>query len=493
MADADVYSKGRKWYHWYHPADSHAERKLVAKLDLLIVTYAFITYWAKYLDQSNLNNAYVSGMSDDLGFEGNELVHFQTMYNLGAVLGQLPFALLFPKIRMNILVPALDILWGVFTLLQYRAQGYSEIMAYRFLVGLFESAFFPAVHYVLGSWYRGDEINRRGGVFYVGLTLGTLTASLIQSACSANLDGVHGLAGWRWMFIINSIITLPLGLVGFWLWPGTPDNAKSIFLSKEELALAKERLERAGHTHDIKPVSWEMAKKVFLGWKLWILVLWDIFFWNACLNASTAPYLLWLKSLKRYSRSRLNDLSATAPGLGIFYVLFICFGADLVFGRPWAITIAHSWNLLGVIILLIWNVPESAKLFAFNTSYSSVAMSSVLYGWANDILKHDVNERSFTLVAMNAIAQSTTVWTPLIFWKTVEAPRYVKGFSFTAASAICLIAMTWIVHYFHQRQEREFAAKHAEVASSSDYEVRVCSPPKHNMQTSVNSVHDMEA
>jgi hypothetical protein len=47
-------------------------------------------------------------MSDDLGFEGNELVHFQTMYNLGAVLGQLPFALLFPKIRMSILVPAIQ-------------------------------------------------------------------------------------------------------------------------------------------------------------------------------------------------------------------------------------------------------------------------------------------------------------------------------------------------------------------------------------------------
>jgi hypothetical protein len=77
-------------------------------------------------------------MSEDLNFHGNELVHFQIMYNLGAVLGQLPFALLFPKIRMNILVPALDILWGVFTLLQYRSQSYSEIMAYRFLVGLFE-------------------------------------------------------------------------------------------------------------------------------------------------------------------------------------------------------------------------------------------------------------------------------------------------------------------------------------------------------------------
>ena len=74
-------------------------------------------------------------------------------------------------------------------------------------------------------------------------------------------------------------------------------------------------------------------------------------------------------------------------------------------------------------------------------------------GWANDILKHDVTERSFTLIAMNAIAQSTTVWTPLIFWKTVEAPRYVKGFSWTVANALCLIAMTWVVNHFHQRQE----------------------------------------
>lgn len=77
-------------------------------------------------------------MSEDLGFNGNQLVHFQTMYALGAVVGQLPFALIFPKVRMNLVVPGLDIMWGIFTLLQYRSQGYSEIMAYRFLVGLFE-------------------------------------------------------------------------------------------------------------------------------------------------------------------------------------------------------------------------------------------------------------------------------------------------------------------------------------------------------------------
>lgn len=136
------------------------------------------------------------------------------MYTAGAVIGQLPFMFIFPMFPMNYTIPALEAGWGIFTLLQYRAQGYAELMAYRFFVGIFEvsntsedvqfiyllafqAAFFPGVHFVLGAWYRGDELGRRGGVFYVGQMLGTLTAGLIQSGATSNLDGVRGLAGWR--------------------------------------------------------------------------------------------------------------------------------------------------------------------------------------------------------------------------------------------------------------------------------------------------------
>lgn len=58
------------------------------------------------------------------------------------------------------------------------------------------------MHYIFGAWYRGDEIARRGGVFYVGLTLGTLTAGLIQAGASSSLHDVNGLAGWRWMYVV---------------------------------------------------------------------------------------------------------------------------------------------------------------------------------------------------------------------------------------------------------------------------------------------------
>jgi hypothetical protein len=130
----------RKWYQikWFADDDTKEERQLILKLDLLIVPYAFLAYWTKYIDQSNINNAYVSGLSDDLNLRGNALVHLQTIYTVGAVLGQIPFAYLFTKFPMSWVIPALDISWGVFTLLQYRVTSYGELMAYRFLVGWFE-------------------------------------------------------------------------------------------------------------------------------------------------------------------------------------------------------------------------------------------------------------------------------------------------------------------------------------------------------------------
>lgn len=77
-------------------------------------------------------------MQESLNLQGNDLVNLQTIYTVGAVLGQLPFAYLFTKYPVSYLIPGMDLLWGVFTLLQYRATSYEEMMAYRFLVGWFE-------------------------------------------------------------------------------------------------------------------------------------------------------------------------------------------------------------------------------------------------------------------------------------------------------------------------------------------------------------------
>ncbi|RMJ18262.1 hypothetical protein BHE90_002535 [Fusarium euwallaceae] len=433
----------RRWYHWYSPTDSPEERKLILKLDLLLVPYAFAIYWVKYVDQTNINNAYVSGMAEELGFTGNQLVQFQTIFVVGNVVGLLPFIYLFPRVPMHYLVPSLDLGWGIFTLLQYRAHSYAEIMAYRFMVSIFEASYFPGVHFVLGSWYRSDEIGRRGGIFYIGLTLGTMTASLLQGAATQYLDGVNGLPGWRWAFIINAVITLPLAFVGYFIWPGTPDKPNRLVMKKSEIALAKERLERAGSKVQSTPFSWTLLRRIFTSWQFYLLVIWDIFFFNT--SANSAAFLLWIKSLNRYSTTRLNQLGAISPGLGIFFVLFINFSADLWIGRPAAITLASAINFTGLVILATWNVPEAAKWFAFSVGYSAVAVSSVLYGWANTILRHNNEQRALTLILMTAIATSTNAWIPLLVYPTVEAPRFPKGYVYSAVMAVGLVTMTQVI------------------------------------------------
>ncbi|KAH8661600.1 retrograde regulation protein 2 [Tricladium varicosporioides] len=468
LANPHAKRKGRAWYHWYSAEDSPEERRLIVKLDLLIIPYAVIAYWIKYIDQSNLNNAYVSGLKEDLGFNGNQLVELNSMYVTGAVIGQLPFTFLFPMFPMNWTIPALEAGWGIFTLLQYRTQSYSELMAYRFFVGIFEAAFFPGVHYVLGAWYRGDELGRRGGVFYVGQMLGTLTAGFIQSGTSANLDGVRGLAGWRWMFIISALMTIPVAIAGVFIWPGTPAKPNKLFLSDREFDLAVSRLKavRSDTTDTAKQSRLQLVKKIVKDWKIYILTFWAILFWNSG-STSYGGYLLWLKSLKRFSTPKVNQLGTTAPALGIFYVLFVNFSSDLLWGPSGAIAFAHAWNFTAMVILAVWKVPEAAKWFAFNSTYTQVAMSSVLYGWANDILRHDSNERSFILVFMNLVAQSTTAWTGVLVFKTKEGPRFLKGWTFCAVNSAVLVAFTYaIIGPLARRLERKYVSDSESIEES---------------------------
>ncbi|KAJ5112489.1 hypothetical protein N7532_000534 [Penicillium argentinense] len=475
----------RKWYslQWFADHDTKEERRLILKLDLLIIPYAFLAYWTKYIDQANINNAYVSGLKEDLGLYGNELVQLQMMYTIGAVVGQLPFAFLFTKLPMHWIIPFMDIAWGIFTLVQYRANSYAELAAYRFLVGWFEAAYYPGMHYIFGSWYRSDEIARRGGCFYVGLTLGTLTASLIQAGTSSRLDGVNGLAGWRWMYIICAVITLPVAILGYFLLPGTPEKANRLILKEKDLDLAKSRLEKASHSIKEETVSWRAILNVGRNWRLWALLWLNIFFWNGSVNTTTGGYQLWLKSLNRFSTSRLNELAAASPALGIFYTLFVCFASDLLLGPAWAITFSHTWNIIGLIILVVWNVPESALWFAFLTTYSAVAMSSVLYGWINSQLRASPVQRAVALVFVNMIAQSTTAWTPLLVFKTVEGPRFTKGYSFVLGNAICLIALAHIVqHFVSQEEKRELGRGSNSDVESADYSSNLESGPREDLK-----------
>ncbi|KAG5357930.1 putative transporter SEO1 [Yarrowia sp. B02] len=446
-----------KRFGWFDPDDTPAEKRLIMKLDIILTFYCFVIYWIKYLDQSNINNAYVSGLKEDVGLKGNDLVTIQALYSAGAIIFQIPFIYIIPKFPCNYVLPIMDFGWGVMSLLLYLTKNPGGVKALRFFVGAFEAAWYPLMHYMLGSWLKPREINRRAGFVYCAQFLGTTTSGLLAAAAITHLDGYLGHKGWQWLFILDGIISLPIGLLGIWILPGTPERCTSLFLTEEEIVLARERLKKSSEdSHQLNLFDIQLWKNIVNSWKLWIPMITGVFFWCTGGLSSNGSFILWLKSLNRYTPAEINNMSTITPALGIAWVAIVVTIAD--YGNRWmAIIFAEIWVIIGAVILAVWNVPESAIWLAWCTSYFSCSMSASLYSWINDICRHNAQERAIILLLVNAISQTSQTWTSVLVFKTVEAPRYLKGYCFTAACSLLLVIMTFVMLWFYKKQERKDA------------------------------------
>lgn len=86
----------------------------------------------------------------------------------------------------------------------------------------------------VGSWYTPRELGKRATIFWVAGSIGSIFSGFLQAAAYSNLNGVHGLSGWRWLFVVDAIITLPIAIISYFFLPDLPLKGESPWwLSKE--------------------------------------------------------------------------------------------------------------------------------------------------------------------------------------------------------------------------------------------------------------------
>ncbi|CAK7903755.1 vitamin H transporter [[Candida] anglica] len=458
-----------KW-SWLGTGSSPQERKLLLKLDAHIVIYAMLGYWCKFLDSANLTNAYVSGMKEDIGMVGNDLINTQVLQSTASILFGLPFLYLVPRYPTNYLLFISEMLWSLFTLVSYVAPNVAGLKGIRFMVGGFEAAYFPIIHYTLGMYYKPSEISSRASIFYCGQYLGILTSGLLQSTIFDHLDGVNGLDGWKWMFIIDGILSFFVAFLGLFLMPGNPFKCYSIFLTDDEIKLCRKRMRENGTDGGENITNffhWPTWKKMVTSWHFWIMTIAGIGGYNAN-NTTMGSFALWLKSQNKYSIGQLNNLTAIPPALGMVYVIFTCFTADITQKRFLMIVFAQLMNLIGCVILTVWDVPPAAKWFAFYFGYWSWAQSSVFYPVLNDILRHDANLKAIEWQVNYLLGFQSYAWISKLIWPTVDAPRFKNGFMVSGIMGMVEAVFVMIGYFFYKRDERNRAALEGIVLYNSD-------------------------
>ena len=105
------------------------------------------------------------------------------------------------------------LVWGVVSCAQAATYSFGGLLACRIMLGVVEAPFFPGAVMLMSSWYTRAELAHRIAWFYSGNALANMFGGLLGAGVLGNLHMAHGIAGWRWLFIIEGVITIGVAFV----------------------------------------------------------------------------------------------------------------------------------------------------------------------------------------------------------------------------------------------------------------------------------------
>ncbi|KAF2814447.1 putative MFS nicotinic acid transporter Tna1 [Mytilinidion resinicola] len=221
--------------------DEAEVKKILRKVDWRLLPLLSIIYLLSFLDRGNIGNARVAGLEKDLKLTPAQFNLCLTAFFFPYAAFEVPSNIVLKFLRPSIYIPILMIAWGTVMTLSGIVKGYSGLLAVRIFLGFTEAGLFPGATYILTNWYCRRELQGRMAFFYSAATLAGAFSGLLAYAI-IKMDGVGGLAGWRWIFILEGIVTVVVACVLPFVLPDSPETAR--FLSEKDRRFLVQRLSR---------------------------------------------------------------------------------------------------------------------------------------------------------------------------------------------------------------------------------------------------------
>ncbi|KAF4856215.1 putative transporter [Colletotrichum siamense] len=248
--------------------DPVAEKKLLRKLDFWLAPMMIICFLVAYLDRSNIGNAAIAGMNEDLNLTGNRLNVAVTVFYVTYITFEIPASLILKKARPSRLIPFFILAWSATVVGSAFVTNYASLLATRLLIGMFESGLFPCLTLYLSTFYKREEQARRISYLFVAAALSGAFGGLLAYGLTS-LHGASGLAGWRWLFLIEGVVSLAVGLAIIVLLPDSFETAK--WLTNDDKNLMRIRAEQArvyqGESENFDKTEVKLA---FMDPKVWL-------------------------------------------------------------------------------------------------------------------------------------------------------------------------------------------------------------------------------
>ncbi|KAJ8130194.1 hypothetical protein O1611_g3436 [Lasiodiplodia mahajangana] len=284
--DPDTAEKYHPRHDWenYHRFDPRArwtwaeEYLVIRKMDARIMIWVCVMAVALEFDRMNLIVALADNLLGDLKLSTNDYNMGNTIFKAAFLVAELPAQLLSKWIGPDRMIPIQLTLWSVVTSAQFGLSGKSSFYATRALLGILQGGFIPNIILYLSYFYKHNETTVRLGFFWSAGATGQIVANLIGVGL-LELRGRLGYAGWRWLFLVEGLLTLLIGLFSFVLVPAGPCQTASWFRGKagwfneREETIMVNRIIREDPSksdmHNREPITLGLLWKCLTDYDLW--------------------------------------------------------------------------------------------------------------------------------------------------------------------------------------------------------------------------------
>ena len=456
------------------------ERKLLFKIDVFVLSFVCLQFWINYVDRIGFTNAYISGMKESLHMKGDEFNITTTCFTVGYIIGMIPNNLILLVVSPRIWLSFCTFAWGFMTLSLYHVTTFRHCCAIRFFQALFESCTFTGTQLILGSWYKESELPIRTSIFTSSGLVGSMFSGFMQSSIFHHLDGKCNLEGWRWLFIIDFCVTMPIVIYGFIFFPGMPEshqnnndtatNASNVgksrwstwldkvsmarfVFSEQELQYARRRLPVRDETTTL---DWSVAARTLKRWHWWLFSLIWVLGGENISFASNSTFALWLEN-QGYTLTQRNNYPS-----GIFAVGIVATVGSAVYlskvprARHWHVSIFMS--VVMVIVAIMIRVSPLDPKVVFTAQYLGgvcYAGQSVFFAWANVVCYDDLQERAIVLASMNMFSGAVNAWWSLLFYAAQMVPGFVRGCYAMIGTAVSSAILSVIIRILEVKERNK--------------------------------------
>ncbi|MCJ1395401.1 hypothetical protein MMC18_008285 [Xylographa bjoerkii] len=453
------------------------ERRLMTKIDLRVIPVLSVLYLLAFLDRTNIANAAVYGLSTDLG-----LVSGSNQYNTALTIFFVPYIVSFrdtlkhlsekaqapymaqvppdsPFDRNHLQespVSGCMFVFGLVTICQGLVKGYSGILATRFFLGVAETGMFPGSFYLIGMWYKRSEAQKRYSFFFSSTTLAGAFGGLLAAAIG-NMNGMRGYLAWRWIFIIEGVVTCVVAIIFFFLIPSFPEDAS--WLTDEERAYVKARLQAdQGRSAAERNISFKDVRTIFKDYKIFI----GGFMYFGLIVPAYSYAFFAPGIIKSYGYSAIQtQLHSVPPWATAFgFAMIVAFFSDTLKHRFIFTLLPICVSITGFAILLTVHTNhqlEYAALFLV-TSGTYGAMPVVVCWFTQNLGGH--HRRAVGTAWQIGFGNIGGIIATYAFLST-DAPEYKMGYAI-CISFVCLSAascLTYFVSVWTQNRSRDRAGR----------------------------------